>query len=82
MHGANTGTLAQIRVRWPRDRPGSGPRGSTRSSAIADRDSEALEKVSGHFEGPGANRYAAGARADLSGIMTRFHPGDTISVAW
>jgi S1-C subfamily serine protease len=28
------------------------------------------------------NGQAVGAPADLAGILSRFHPGDTISVTW
>ncbi len=41
------------------------------ANAIADRDSEALEKVSGHFEGLGANLYAAEARAEAAVLLRR-----------
>ncbi len=41
------------------------------ANAIADRDSEALEKVSGHFEVLGANLYAAEARAEAAVLLRR-----------
>ena len=41
------------------------------ANAVADRDSEALEKVSGHFEGLGANLYAAEARAEAAVLLRR-----------
>ena len=41
------------------------------TNAIADRDSEALEKVSGHFEVLGANLYAAEARAEAAVLLRR-----------
>ena len=28
------------------------------------------------------NGHAAGSPGDLTGILSRFHPGDTISVTW
>jgi len=41
------------------------------AKAIADRDSDALEKVSGHLEALGANLYAAEARAEAAVLLRR-----------